>query len=324
MKMGGKAFAHLLPPLRTPRMPTTAYLPLRAKCLSILSTLYKQVASPADEPEKTSYGDIDILVADPFDQQHPPTRESIATTLSATQSLPSGPLISFAVPYPDRPGDFVQVDVQRCTAAIFPWHVFHESYGDLWNILGTSIRRFGLTANDKGLHVRVAEIETDQRKKSLLFLTCEPDDVLRFLRLDVQAYRNGWERVDDMFSFLARGRFMRREAYMRQDLKANDRKRVAMRNCYRRFVEEWVPRWDADGEQGKGEAREAVLEEALDLFGKRAEYEEKVAAWRAQQKELARGLEGREERKARALADAVYADAWIKFLELSLYNVAAA
>lgn len=214
--------------------------------------------------------------------------------------------------------------MHRCGEAIFPWHVFHEGHGDFWNILGTTIRPFGLTANDRGLHVRIAEIETDQRKKSLLFLTCEPDDVLSFLGLDVAAYRQGWESVDEMFRFLAGGRLMRREAFVQRDLKANDRKRMVVRDCYRRFVE-WalgsgLGEEQSEREQGKGETREQVLEEALEVFGKRAEYEERLAVWRDQQEKVAIRVEGREERKARALAQTEYADAWIRFQKQSLYK----
>ncbi|MCJ1270512.1 hypothetical protein MMC22_010409 [Lobaria immixta] len=333
--MGGKAFANELPKLPTPRMPPSVYFHFRQKCLSVLSALYVHVASPADCPEKSSHGDIDILVSSPLDPAHPPTPAVLATTLCAVKTINSGPVKSFAVPYPDEPGKFVQVDVKVCGPALFDWELFHNSYGDLWNILGTSIRSFGLTVNHRGLHVRIREIEAVERKQSLLFLTCEPDAVLRFVGLDLAEYRDGWTRVEDMFAFLVRSRFSTKEAYVRRELKANDRKRMAGREIYRRFVEDWMPVWD-DGrgrggsvyppkegeddeewEETRKPRRTAVLQEALNRFGKQAEYDAKVAEWKAKRKQWLGKSEGREDRKIRAVEEAEYADAWIDYLKSS-------
>lgn len=334
--MGGKAFAN---ELLTPRMPPSVYHDLRQKCLSVLSALYIHVASPADSPEKSSHGDIDILVSSPLDPVHPPTPAVLATALSAVKTINLGPLKSFAVPYPDKPGIFVQVDVEISKPGLFDWELFHASYGDLWNILGTSIRSFGLTANNRGLHGRIREIEAIERKHSLLFLTCEPAAVLSFLGLDVAEYRAGWTRVEDMFAFLARNRFMTKEVYVRRELKANDRKRMTSRDLYRRFVEDWMPGWDDAGghggaavaailppREGKNDEewedirkarRTAVLQEALDRFGKRAEYDEKMVEWKAKCKQSLGKSEGREGRKMRAIEEAEYTDAWIDFLKSS-------
>lgn len=332
--MGGKAFANGPSKLPTPRMPPFVYHHLRQKYLSILSALYGHVDSPAEVPEKSSHGDIDILVSSPRDPAHPPTTAFLVTTLSAVKAIDSETLKSFAVPYPDEPGVFVQVDVQICTTpSLFGWQLFHTSYGDLWNILGTSIRSFGLTANENGLHVRIPEMEADERAKSLLFLTSEPDAVLRFVSLNVAEYRAGWTNVEDMFAFLARNRFMTKEAYVPRELKANDRKRLGKRDIYRRFVQDWVPSWEecggaADFPQKEGEddkerneiqkaRRTALLQEALDRFGKRDEYDAKVCEWMEKRKESLGKSDGREDRKMRAVEETKYANAWIDFLKSS-------
>lgn len=68
--------------------------------------------------------------------------------------------------------------------ASWKWELFHHAFGDLWNLLGTTIRPFGLTANENGLHVRIEEIEALDRKKSMIFLTKDPWEVCDLLRLD--------------------------------------------------------------------------------------------------------------------------------------------
>ena len=62
--------------------------------------------------------------------------------------------------------------------------MFHHAFGDLWNLLGTTIRPFGLTANEKGLHIRIEEIELLDRKRSMICLTNDPREVCHLLGLD--------------------------------------------------------------------------------------------------------------------------------------------
>ena len=57
--MGGRAF----PYLSTPRMPPPTYLATRDRTTQILRTLFTHVVVPAEMPGKTSYGDVDFLVA---------------------------------------------------------------------------------------------------------------------------------------------------------------------------------------------------------------------------------------------------------------------
>lgn len=207
------------------------------------------------------------------------------------------------------------MDVQLVKSEeLFEWQLFHTSYGDFWNILGTAIRPFGLTANERGLFLRISEIEDADKNRSLVFLCSEPDAVLMFCTgMDVDEYNRGWKSVGDMFEWLSRGRFMRKESFVRSRLKANDRKRIGQREVYRRFVEECVPGWTERNPEGRNEldTREGVLEEALQLFGKREDYERKIEEWRT---ELLNAPIKRELRKLRIMEEVEYADAWINFL----------
>ncbi|KAI4207438.1 MAG: hypothetical protein LQ346_000567 [Caloplaca aetnensis] len=221
---------------------------------------------------------------------------------------------SFAVPHPHLGGSYIQLDIQVCEIDNFDWEVFHKSHGDLWNLLGSSIRPFGLTANGKGLYMRIPEIEERDRKRSLVFLTADPDTVLYFLGVDRDAYAQPFKAVDDMYEYVCSTRFFRPSSYVKDGLRANDRKRMAQRELYRRFVEEYVPQNKAAA-QGHGKverlAREQVLEESLERFEKKEEYAIIVQAWRRERKELAHKSEARDSRKRQAGEDKMYADAWI-------------
>jgi len=321
--MGGKAFTSTPHALSVPRLPPPLYQSLKAKYLALLSQFYAHAAVPLEAPEKGNYGDIDILVSVPLTSGAGP--DALATTLEAKAVVRSGPLTSFAVPYPGSDGSYVQLDIHECPPETFRWQLFHESNGDLWNMLGTTLRPFGLTANDVGFHARVPEIEHEDRKKSFVLLTTEPDAVLTFLGLDAQMYWTGFETVEGLWRYVCGCRFVTPGAYRRGDLKANDRKRMGQREGYRRFVEEWVPRMERErkdreskeggGMHDEGVTREGVLEDALEVFGKSTEYEGRVDMWRKERAELARKREEKQERRARALEDEVYADAWKSCLE---------
>lgn len=151
----------------------------------------------------------------------------------------------------------------------------------------------------------------------------------------------------EMFGFVGRGRFFRRGCFLdlgggegkgegeeeggggggdessakRVKAKANDRKRMLQREGYRRFVCEWLPAQplssfptDEDGLENadglSGLTREMVLEEALERFGKREEYEARLRGWERERRELERKQLGRKERKREAEELEVYVRCW--------------
>lgn len=303
-------------------MPPEIYYRLRDHNLQLLSRLYTNIATPIEAPEKTSYGDIDILVSLPKSTSI--SAESIAKVLGAERifSISGSPTTSFALPYPNLPKNYIQLDLHTSPQSTFYWHLFHQSHGDLWNLLGTTVRPFGLTPNSAGLHIRIGEIENLNRKRALLFLSCDPDAVLEFLGLDADAYKRHFQSVESMYTYVCRCRFFSDERYVRGELKTNDRKRMAQRELYRAFVDDWLPGNAHLLEQQKEKkaqlSREAVLEEALNRFGKRDEYEERLEGWRKERRELLAKQEGRQKRKADAAKLEEYASAWMRWLDRNI------
>lgn len=331
--MGGKAFS---PALRTPRMSATTYHALLSKYISVLSQHYVHVGSPREAPEKTSHGDIDILVCTPIHNPQPDTA-TLTKILHAKKSIAAKPSTLFAVPYPsdlpsEEEGDnYIQLDIQRCyTVDKFNWMLFFNSSGDLWNILGTALRRYGLTANDRGLHLRVREIETENKQHALIPLTSNPGDILGFLGLDVKEFNKSWDTLEGMYIFLAQHRFFRRDSYIRvhhlDSLSSvpdganggrgtKEKKRIETRAIYRQFVDEFLPSWQDVGRERVW--REEVLEIVLDRWGKRRQYEKKMNEWRKYMDEKPVKEEIRE---AGIVMEMRWADAWVKWQETGSIN----
>ena len=134
--MGGRAFtssSSANSPLLTPRMPPDIYFRLRDHYLQLLSSLYTQIATPIEAPEKTSYGDIDILVSQPKCIPTSASAEDLARVLGAERIFVNSgsPLTSFALPYPNLPNNYVQLDLHLSPPETFRWQLCHQSHGDL-------------------------------------------------------------------------------------------------------------------------------------------------------------------------------------------------
>ena len=272
--MGGLAFStpgpNGAPPLLVPRLTTDVYNKLKAEYTSLLQQIYRIVAVPHEAPGKLDHGDIDFLVEGPQDDL---TNDDVAKHLNAKRQIKNGPTRSYAVPLPHQEDSYVQVDIHICHDGHLKWDFFMNSYSDLWQIIGVAHRSLGITANDKGLNIRVQELEGINRKASMLFLTDDPARTMQFLGLDDAKYNSGFRNEDELFAWIAQGRFFNRNIIEERTENANDRRRTAMRGMYRRFLHEWVPTHPDVGAGDQTWTREEVLSEALTTFGKHDEYD---------------------------------------------------
>jgi hypothetical protein len=221
--MGGNAF----PTLRVPRLKPEEYNEVLARTLGILKQFYSHVSVAPEAPGKPDYGDIDILVSEPYEESSKPpsdaTSDSTTTTynaisskarkeliiksLNAVQSTKLGVTTSFAVPHPTFPDTYAQVDTHECLPGRVAWEAWMGGYGDMTQILGVLNRPLGLTMNDLGLFVRVKEVEKNNRKASMVMLTNTPEGVCEFLGLDRKQWLDGFETEEEIFKWCAKGKF---------------------------------------------------------------------------------------------------------------------
>ena len=148
----------------------------------------------------------------------------------------------------------------------------------------------------------------------MLFLTSDSTSVLDLMGLDVQKYWRQFATVNELYEYAISTRFFRKDDYVREGLKSNDRKRMGKRPLYQQFVDDWLPqRMGIEKQREVVElTRESVLEEVLDGYGKRGEYEETLRIWRNERAELQAKQQNKEQRRAGAIAEAEYAEAWIQ------------
>lgn len=324
--MGGQAFASGPEPLYTPRMPSAFYRHVRDHCHRVLRQIFICVATPIEAPSKKDYGDIDIFLAWERSKTFPSN-----TTSESLQGLPKDPLeaaahlldarktlkgepgsLMLAIPWPEEldsgeDGEsaeprFIQVDLHYYKSLdTLQWMLFKHAHGDLWNILGATIRPFGLTIDHIGLYLRIPEIEDNDRKKAKIFLSQDPAIVLDFLGLECDGTK--WEvpfsTFDDVFEYAATSRFFwvrpkdedspEHEKQTggqteRDKLKSNDRRRMNQRILFREWVDEFIPRCREQGRFMEPRmARSEVRDEAFARFpGVKGDYSTRLLEWRIQ------------------------------------------
>ncbi|EWC46750.1 hypothetical protein DRE_03995 [Drechslerella stenobrocha 248] len=307
--MGGNAFASL--GLATPRMKPETYFEVKRRHHDILARVYAHVVTPPEAPGKTTYGDVDFLVASPL-----PTTTTTATTAAdrvkaafgAEHTIPNASVRSYAVPMPAEllhsvdTGEsgkvYAQIDVHECASVTSAeWMAFKHGYGDFWSILGRIARAKGLVADERGLKLVIAEIEGKNKEAAKVELTRDVGETLRFFGLDEAVYAAGFGDLEAVFGYITSSRFYEQRYFRRRWARGKDLKKVKKREMLRLFLEyvgvEAGVEGDEDGGDGEEEkedneeeeeeervTREQVLEEALERFGKRAEYEDRLQSWR--------------------------------------------
>ncbi|KAK3187283.1 hypothetical protein K4F52_003914 [Lecanicillium sp. MT-2017a] len=300
--MGGLAFSSGPNPLQTPRMSPEIYASTKKHCIALLQQHYTHVASPVEAPAKQDHGDIDILACEPKPDSKlitsPSPRaqaQAIAELLGAVRSIiPSGAEVAanLAIPWPGKQeaeNKHIQVDVRVCESyGVYTWMFFKHAHGDLWNMLGSLIRPYGLTVNDTGMYIRVPEIEHTDKNRARILLTSDPDAVLEFLGLPAGkgCFDEPFASLDALFAYVAQCRMMyipaKDDSEETKDggftgdpksLKANDRRRMKFRPVYKQWVEEYIPQCRAEGKHGEQKTNRAkITDEALERFGVREEY----------------------------------------------------
>jgi hypothetical protein len=293
--MGGQAFVNVPSdtPIRVPRMSQDVYHKIAETTTSKLEMLFTRVTIPREAPGKLDYGDVDFLVQGIRSPDNPDIWSKVEAQLGAAIHVSNGSSHSFGIPHPDISDAYVQVDVELAPgndtsdgAELFEWTRWMKGDSDLTQIIGICHRSIGLTCNDRGLHVRVEEIEPYNKKKALIFLTRDPDRAMQFFGFDTSKYWEGFRDEVDLFEWVSKGRFFSWKLFEDRIVKSNDRSRFNKRPMYRRFVDEYMP---ANPEAGKDESwsRKEVLDRALDVFDKHEQYQTMMAEHNAKEAEEA-------------------------------------
>jgi hypothetical protein len=277
--------------LNVPRMSRQLYYRMIEEFMPKLDVFFERVVVPRDAPNKPDHGDIDFLVGG----IRVPLRgddlwKRIEGALAADHRAARGGSQSYAIPHPNISDAHIQVDVELAPGDgtlggddLFAWTKLMKGDADLMQIIGITHRPLGLVCNDRGLHVRIEEIEPYDKKKALIFLTRDVRQAIEFYDFDVPKYEDGFQSENEIFDWVAGGRFFSPWVFKQTDEKADDRSRRRKRPMYRRFVDEYMPGRPETSD--KIWTRQEVLDAALKKFDVQEEYDEKMTTHKNEQAE---------------------------------------
>ncbi|KAI7230584.1 hypothetical protein KC330_g6865 [Hortaea werneckii] len=283
--MGGSAFALASaeghPRLQTPRMTPEVYHRLKVIYTNRLRSRFPdctKMATLTEAPEKTDYGDIDFIIS--FSKNpasSAPDWSALANGTGAAGFIWHGPkTASFAVPQDgsthsgsamryylqsDNLQDVhrsnqtpetlcSQIDLELVEDELFDWHTFYASYGDMSSLLGHIVRNLGFTCSDRGLWLRLQELDDCKRqpiplniadKEGTIFLSHDKTQVMHFLNLDAEVYERGFATRQELFEWLGSCRLIEWEAIdIRRD-NADEKRREEKRGVFKAFLNDWLP-----------------------------------------------------------------------------------
>ncbi|RMZ80739.1 hypothetical protein DV738_g2603, partial [Chaetothyriales sp. CBS 135597] len=226
------------------------YQKLKKEIVERLLKHFEYVRVAIEAPEKRSYGDIDVLVCNPISPEICDAAGlSCALSAKLWRQTKGSDTVNLAfewpeeeegrVEFPDLPDSspdsdtpstnsptmsttkevLFQVDVKICPSAkALDWTLFSLAHGDLWGVLGSIIRPYGLMHSQQlGLMIGIHEIAEFvgtvggvggiPKHLGRVLVTDDPSSTLGFLGLDSAQYWEPFESIDQMFDYAATCRF---------------------------------------------------------------------------------------------------------------------
>lgn len=317
--MGGRAFFQAAADghetLNVVRMGPEDYEHVKTICLRRLEKYFPgcKVQSLKEAPGKKDYGDLDLIVCSQgeLDYTHLATAlgargviwddsDSIRRCVLAVPkdgSKHPGPAIRYRSSKTKlnshdqlSVAEYVQVDVELIGPERFAWVEFYTSYGDMATILGQILHNHGFTVSDKGLFLRLRELEDFKAidhvnipdSAGCILLSNDPVQVMEFLGLDRIAYEAEFATLDAFFEWLSKCRLLTAHyvdnmLYKRKE-NSSQRQKDEKRPMIRHFFEVFLPQqaeFQAQSEQAEyatEDIRRKWQEAAVDFFKVPDEY----------------------------------------------------
>lgn len=287
--MGGKAFKAILAPSSVPRLPPAVYKAVKDRFLPSIETLYHYVSVPPEDPEKSTHGDIDYIVACPKNSADTGSinvhHSFVRQALGALHVIPmqGNRTSNFAVKIEseewaaqdrlkeenearrlaDAEDIFYQIDVNVC-ANRNEWErvTFFHSYGDMGMILSLVCKTVGLSLGEKGL-------KYPRPPNSPILLSDNFEEIISFMGMSMDTWKAGFSRKIEVFEWIATSKFFDPEALR----SGNKSKKVKEdRKMYHEFVNWSINKLGTEAiamVPSIQELEHKAREEALDYFGER-------------------------------------------------------
>lgn len=188
--------------------------------------------------QKPDFGDLDVLVDSRVFQSMPP--QSVVEALSNTygSALPwvkNGPVLSVGLPLPGD-GQCLQLDLISTPAVEFDFSLSYFSWNDMGNLVGRVAHKMGLKFGHDGLWLPLRD---GTNLHDELLVTRDFGRALSFLGFDAERWREGFDCLDDIYQFVARGERFNPDIYPLEHRNHTARVRDKKRPVYMGFLR-WI------------------------------------------------------------------------------------
>lgn len=246
--MGGNAFTRK--GIHTIRLPLEKYQEVSARILADLELFCPdlQISMIPHYRSKTDFGDLDILVGRSILEQFSP--DAICVALSGVawhRNSATDPVLSIAI---ETGADYFQIDLITAPADEFDYCRRFLSWGDAGALTSGIARQMGLKHGRDGLSFVFGGVYSRQQVP----LSVSYDDALEFLGLDPDAHQDGFDTPEQVYAWIAGGRYFDPAIYQPLHLTNERRRRVKDRPFYLQFLG-WMEGLSARYEWGPRDSR---------------------------------------------------------------------
>jgi hypothetical protein len=220
--MGGNAMKHV----GVERKSAADYHAITGEVLAMLARLFPASRSAPIQAygQKESFGDSDILIAS--DQLPPDWLEIVKRACQPQDLFDNGGVVSF---------DFrgMQIDLIKSPEDEFAFAHTYFAYNDLGNLMGRIAHKMGFKYGHDGLWKLLRD--KDQVFAEIL-VTRDVARTFALLGYDHARFLQGYDTLDDVFTFAASTPYFHRQIYQLDNRNAKSRVRDAKRPSYTAFL----------------------------------------------------------------------------------------
>ena len=221
--MGGNA----LKIAKTRRYDRAEFDVISVELMDTLKKSFARVAMPLFYKNKLSFGDADIMVS--TEGLNFGLREYIVETFAPIEIHHNGNCWSF---------DYKELQVDLITIAPenFDSNYNYLSYNDLGNYIGKIAHGFGFKYGQEGL---VYDHYFKGSNIGRVLVSKDYDKIYEFLGLDYNRWREGFNELEDIFTFIGESKFFNWEYLQLENNNRINRERDAKRKSYQSFLS-WI------------------------------------------------------------------------------------
>jgi hypothetical protein len=219
--MGGLALKNTF----TRRYEREEFEQLSKELMAKLKDTFKRVEMPLFYKNKQSFGDADIILS--MEDFNGNMRTYIEDTFSPNEIFHNGNCWSF---------DYKELQIDLITVAgeDFDSNYNYLSYNDLGNYIGKIAHGFGLKYGQQGL---TYDHYFKGIKIGRILISKDYDKIYEFLGLSYDRWREGFDELEDIFSFISESKYFNWEYLQLENNNRVNRERDAKRKSYMSFLE---------------------------------------------------------------------------------------